>query len=67
MLQCPHCGGELAPGKLMETHQTRFQPDNTPFFTLTSNNVALKALMCLDCGRIELRGDTAKLRDLLRK
>ncbi len=67
MLKCLHCAGEMAPGSLVDSHGVYFRPAETPFFTLTPNKVSLNALMCRSCGRIELRGDTDKLRALLGK
>ncbi|PQV64436.1 hypothetical protein B1R32_105117 [Abditibacterium utsteinense] len=69
MLKCLHCNGTLAPGKLIEGFKTRFQPNNAsmPFFSFQNANVEVTALMCESCGRIELRGDTEKLREVLQR
>lgn len=66
MLKCLHCGGALAAGKLVDYHGTRFKPDGAPFFSLTGIKVEIEALMCESCGRIELRGETEKLRAILK-
>lgn len=67
MSKCLHCGGETALGILAEQHDTRFRPHDAPFFTLTSNDVKMDAWMCFECGRVELRGDAAKLRVVLKR
>lgn len=66
MLKCLQCGGALASGKLVDYYKTRFKPDGAPFFSLTGTKVEIEALMCQSCGRIELRGDTEKLREILK-
>lgn len=69
MLKCSHCDGTLESGKLVAQYATRFQPDATHrrFFSFDSDMAEVQALMCQACGRIELRGDTEKLRTLLKR
>jgi hypothetical protein len=42
-----------------------FRPTDAKFLTLETGDVMTKAMMCHDCGTIEIVGDIAKLRRLL--
>lgn len=42
-----------------------FRPQDSKFFTLQTGDVMTKAMMCRECGVIELVGDVAKLKRLL--
>ncbi|HYE62134.1 MAG TPA: hypothetical protein VD997_09065 [Phycisphaerales bacterium] len=63
--KCIRCGGtRLEPGALGSFSLT-FRPKNTPFLTMASNDVAVDANMCLDCGTVEFVGDVVKARKLM--
>ena len=42
-----------------------FRPSDSKFFTFQTGDVMTKAMMCRDCGVIEIIGDVAKLKRLL--
>jgi hypothetical protein len=42
-----------------------FRPTDSKFFTLQTGDVMTKAMMCRECGVIEIVGDVAKLKRLL--
>jgi hypothetical protein len=44
-----------------------FRLSKSPFFTLISPEVRVNAIMCLDCGAIELAGDIAKAREVAKR
>lgn len=44
-----------------------FRPQDVPFWTLQDPEVSISAHMCLDCGFIELWGNTAQARRFLRR
>ena len=48
-----------SPGRLT------FRPSDSKFFTFQTGDVMTKAMMCRDCGVIEIIGDVAKLKRLL--
>ena len=60
--QCLRCGStKLEPGVLQSAH---FRPDNITFLNLETS-VQVRANICLDCGRIELMGDSPKVKRLI--
>jgi len=62
---CPSCGGKNSiAGAVVSTGKLFFKPSDTPFLTLKTNDVAVHANMCLDCGVIVLVGDVAKAKSL---
>jgi hypothetical protein len=62
---CYRCGGEtLSAGALFSGMRTSFRPQETKFLTLMTGDVMTKAMMCRDCGVIEIIGDVSKLRHL---
>lgn len=62
---CGRCGGEMtAQGTLYAAVRLVFRPQDTRFLTLQTGDVLTKALMCRDCGMIEIVGDAVKLRHL---
>lgn len=66
MLNCPRCRGELvAGGAIYGPGRMSFRPQDSKFFTLQTGDVMTKAMMCRECGVIELVGDVAKLKRLL--
>lgn len=62
---CRRCGGEaLAPGALVSPVRMSFRPQDSKFLTLETGDVMTKAMMCRNCGLVEIIGDVNKLRRL---
>lgn len=62
---CGRCGGEMsANGALYSAVRLSFRPQESKFMTLETGDVMTKAMMCRDCGLIEIVGDVNKLRRL---
>ena len=62
---CTRCGGEMnGPGALYSAVRLSFRPQDSRFMTLQTGDVMTKALMCRECGLIEIVGDVNKLRHL---
>ena len=62
---CGRCGGEMtAHGALQAAVRVTFRPQDAKFMTLETGDVMTKAIMCRDCGAIEIVGDVNKLRRL---
>lgn len=62
---CGRCGGEMsASGVLYSAVRLSFRPQDSRFMTFETGDVMTKAIMCRDCGLIEIVGDIAKLRRL---
>jgi ribosomal protein S27AE len=65
MRMCGRCGGEMsATGSLYSAVRLSFRPQDSKFMTLETGDVMTKAVMCGDCGLIEILGDVHKLRRL---
>jgi hypothetical protein len=63
--RCLRCGGgRIEPGALAARGGLSFYPANSTFWTLTPN-VEVRALLCLDCGSVELTGDVKKAEALV--
>jgi len=54
----------LANGALYGPRRIAFRPEGTKFLTLETGDVMTKALMCRECGLIEITGDVEKLQRL---
>jgi hypothetical protein len=66
MAGCARCGGEMvAGGALYSPVRMTFRPSDSKFLTLQTGDVMTKAMMCRDCGVIEVIGDVHKLKRLL--
>ena len=66
MAGCARCGGEqIAGGVLYAPVRLSFRPHDSKFLTLQTGDVMTKAMMCSDCGVIEIVGDIAKLKRLI--
>jgi hypothetical protein len=69
--KCPICGGEFDRGMLQTIgHGLRYVSDNGPhgFFTgATSDDPQVNALVCLDCGHVEVYVDPKSVRNRIRK
>jgi hypothetical protein len=62
---CTRCGGEMnGSGALYSAVRLSFRPQESKFMTLQTGDVMTKAVMCRDCGLIEIVGDVNKLRRL---
>jgi hypothetical protein len=62
---CTRCGGEMnGAGALYSAVRLSFRPQESKFMTLQTGDVMTKAIMCRDCGLIEIVGDVNKLRRL---
>lgn len=66
MATCGKCGGgQVAAGALYSAVRMAFRPNDAKFLTLQTGDVMTKAMMCRDCGTVEIVGDIMKLRRLL--
>ena len=66
MENCGRCGGDLiAGGALYSPVRMSFRPKDSKFLTLQTGDVMTKAMMCRQCGVIEIIGDVSKLRRLI--
>lgn len=66
--KCPSCDStDLQPGNIQSTGKVYFRPENTSFLTLGTNDVALSANICMNCGYVMLVGDLRKATKLLNK
>ena len=64
---CPLCNSNnIEPGAIQSTGRIYFRPENTKFFTLSTNDVPVNANMCMECGHIMLVGDLHKANKLLK-
>ena len=62
---CSRCGGEMnGAGALYSAVRLSFRPQDSKFMTLQTGDVMTKAMMCRECGLIEIGGDVNKLRRL---
>ncbi len=57
----------MVPGQLKGQARLTSYPTGAPFWTLALSDVPVSAMMCLDCGFIELRGDVERARQLLHR
>jgi hypothetical protein len=55
----------MAAGALHSGLRLSFRPHDSKFLTLQTGDVMTKAMMCGDCGVIEIVGDIAKLKRLI--
>ena len=66
--KCIRCGStQLASGWVQSTGKMSFRPDKVNFFALKTADLSVTGIMCLDCGTIELLGDTKKARSLVKQ
>jgi hypothetical protein len=63
---CSRCGGETngGGGALYSAVRLSFRPQDSKFMTLQTGDVMTKAMMCRQCGVIEIVGDVNKFRRL---
>jgi ribosomal protein S27AE len=65
MPTCIRCGGDsFSVGAMISAVRTSFRPQESKFLTLETGDVMTKAMMCRNCGVIEIIGDVNKLRRL---
>jgi DNA-directed RNA polymerase subunit RPC12/RpoP len=65
MMKCLRCGSEiLITGAVYSPIRTSFRPQSSKFLTLETGDIQTKAVMCKNCGHIEIIGDAMKLRRL---
>ena len=63
--KCLRCGGcNLEPGTLQSASRISFLPENALAFTRQNKAVFVRASICLDCGTLDLVGDTFKTQSL---
>lgn len=62
--RCLRCGGELLEMGSLASHVLSFRPARSTFWTLQPN-VALHAILCMECGTVELIGDINKAAALI--
>ena len=64
-MSCYRCGSEmLSMGALFSGIRTSFRPQESKFLTLETGDVMTKAMMCRNCGVVEIVGDVNKLKRL---
>ena len=63
---CTRCGAEMnnGGGALYSAVRLSFRPQESKFMTLQTGDVMTKAMMCRECGVIEIVGDVNKFRRL---
>ena len=62
---CVRCGGDMsAMGALYAAVRMSFRPQESKFMTFETGDVMTKAVMCRECGLVEIVGDVNKLRRL---
>lgn len=65
MANCGKCGGaQVAGGSLNAAVRVSFRPNDSKFLTLETGDIMTKAMMCRDCGLVEIVGDVTKLKRL---
>ena len=63
--KCLRCGSDLcADGALYAPGRMALRPEGARFLTLEMGHVMTKAVMCRECGFVEITGDVQKLRRL---
>jgi hypothetical protein len=64
-MKCLRCGSEsLVDGAMYSPIRTAFRPQGAKFLTLETGDIQTKAVMCRNCGYVEIIGDIMKLRRL---
>ena len=62
---CPSCNStNVTAGTLHSTGRVTFRPQDAKFLKLKTANVEVDACLCLDCGRVSLKADARKAREL---
>ena len=64
---CMKCGGvNLEDGEFQSTGKIYSRPKNAKLVTMLTTGVPVNALLCYDCGHVELVVDPKKVRSLSR-
>ncbi|MBA7682330.1 hypothetical protein ES703_90680 [subsurface metagenome] len=64
--KCLSCGGtNLKPGSIQSSGKVAFRAKDTKFLTTKTGDITVSANICVDCGHIELIGDTDKASSLI--
>lgn len=63
--KCLRCGGtNLQPSDLQSTGKIYSRPKDAKLVTVLTTGVPVNALICLDCGHVELVVDTERVRSI---
>jgi excisionase family DNA binding protein len=63
---CGVCGhGDLVDGHVQGNGRLYFRPSRARFWVLREAIVPVRARVCIECGHVQLRADTRKLRRLM--
>ena len=64
---CMKCGGaNLEDGEFQSTGKIYSRPKNAKLVTLLTTGVPVNAILCYDCGHVELAVDAKKVKSLAR-
>lgn len=64
-MKCLRCGSEsVVNGAVYSPTRLSFRPQASKFLTLETGDIQTKAVMCKNCGHLEVVGDAMKLRRL---
>ena len=65
--KCLRCGDtNLHPCSIQSTGKVSLRAENVRFFTLKTDDISIKAHICLNCGHIEFVGDMVKAKALVK-
>jgi predicted nucleic-acid-binding Zn-ribbon protein len=65
--KCIRCGStQLGSGWVQAAGKVYFRPDHVKFFAPKTADVSVNGMICLQCGTIELVGDTEKVQSLIK-
>lgn len=65
--KCLRCGStNLEPGSIQSNGRVGFRPKKSKFLTIKSADIGVNANICIDCGHMELVGDTKKAKLLVK-
>lgn len=66
--KCLRCGGSnLKPSALQSTGKVYARPKDAKLVTVLTTGVMVDAIICLDCGHVELVVDKEKVKSILKK
>jgi len=66
-MKCMRCGGtNVVPSELQSTGKIYSRPKDAKLLTVLTTGTAVSALMCMDCGHLELVVDAEKAKTLTR-
>ena len=65
-MKCLRCGGtNVTPSELQSTGKIYSRPKHSKPVTILTTGAMVNALMCLDCGHVELLVDVKKAKELV--